>query len=89
MVERSNSSSRGEFAIGLPRRRKRTNLPQCSTRIRVGVADETRVSLNALRGLAIRGVAVAEPRVLHVVLGPNAPIITAALQLALTAGVKT
>jgi PTS system N-acetylglucosamine-specific IIC component len=59
------------------------DLQQCSTRIRVGVADEASVSIAALRNLAIRGLAVPEPRVLHIILGPNASAITAALHLAL------
>jgi PTS system N-acetylglucosamine-specific IIC component len=56
---------------------------QCSTRLRVGLRNEAAVNMQALGALDIRGAVIPERGVLHVIIGPSADRIKAALERAL------
>lgn len=51
-----------------------------SSRLRVGVGDAALVDRGAIRSLGLRGVAVAEPRCVHVIVGPAAAEVGNALR---------
>jgi PTS system glucose-specific IIC component len=54
------------------------------TRLRIAVRDETRVDQGALRAAGVHGVMVADPGVLHVLVGLGAEQYVAALRRALS-----
>src|SRR5947207_570002 len=51
-----------------------------SSRLRVSVGDAALVDPSAIRGLGLRGVAVPEPRCVHVIVGPAADEVASALR---------
>jgi N-acetylglucosamine PTS system EIICBA or EIICB component len=51
-----------------------------SSRLRVSVGDAALVDRGAIRGLGLRGVAVPEPRCVHVIVGPAAAEVGSALR---------
>ena len=51
-----------------------------SSRLRVSVGDAALVDPSAIRGLGLRGVAVPEPRCVHVIVGPAAAEVASALR---------
>jgi PTS system N-acetylglucosamine-specific IIC component len=52
----------------------------CASRVRIGIGDAARVDRTALAALGLRGIALPGPDSVHLIVGPQAPALAAALR---------
>ncbi|HWA00199.1 MAG TPA: N-acetylglucosamine-specific PTS transporter subunit IIBC [Caulobacterales bacterium] len=84
------AGARGEgFVLALGGAANITSVDACTTRLRLDVADQTRVDEKALRALGAKGLVRPGPNALQVVLGPIADAVAGDIRVAMQAGAPT
>ena len=79
----SRRGSPGDVVAVLAAIGGRTNVRSvdtCASRVRIGIGNAARVDRAALTALGLRGVALPHPDCVHLIVGPGAPALAAALR---------